>query len=489
MTARVELETAPPDTAGLPLCVDLDGTLVRTDVLVEGILAIVSNPRALSALTILFSRSRAELKHRVAELATLDPALLPYNDRLLAYLRAQKATGRFLVLATAADSRIAQAVADHLDLFDEVLASDGMRNLKGKEKAAALVERFGSKGFAYAGNDKSDIPAWKAARSIVIINASRAIRDKARKAAAVEAEMYDRPSVIRAGLHAMRPHQWLKNLLVFVPMIMAHAIMEAGAWIGAIWMFAAFCATASGIYIVNDLADLESDRRHPRKRDRPFASGTLPIPVGLGLAAVLIATGFIISAMTATLPVIAVYAIASTSYSLALKEFPLVDVFMLAGLYTLRVLGGGLATGHPASIWLLAFSGFLFLSLALVKRTEEMRAVARSHGGRTAARRGYQPDDVIILQIFGCASAFASSVVLALFVGSSSALAEYRSPEFLWGIVPLILFWQCRLWLSTVRGYMHDDPIVFAARDWVSWVTVACVLALLAAAALGLAFL
>jgi 4-hydroxybenzoate polyprenyltransferase len=185
------------------------------------------------------------------------------------------------------------------------------------------------------------------------------------------------------------------------------------------------------------------------------------------------------------LPIIAIYTALSVSYSLAFKEFPLVDVFMLAALYTIRVMGGGVATGHHASLWLLAFSGFLFLSLALIKRTEEMSAVARSSGDRVAARRGYQASDVPILQTFGCASTFASSVVLALFVGSTSASVQYNSPELLWGIVPLILFWQCRLWLSTARGWMHDDPIVFAATDWVSWIVAGGVLVLLAAAAYG----
>jgi 4-hydroxybenzoate polyprenyltransferase len=488
MIARGKLEADAHATAALPLCVDLDGSLVRTDLLVEGILSILSNRHTLGTLAGLFPRSRACLKQRVAERAALDPALLPYNEQLMTYLRAQKAAGRPLVLATAADARVAHAVASHLGLFDEVICSDGVRNLKGKAKASALVERFGSRGFAYAGNDKADIPTWKAANSIVMVNVSRATRNQARKLGTVEAEINDRPSVVRAALEAMRPQQWVKNLLVFVPMIMAHAIAEPRAWVGALCMFGAFCVTASGIYIVNDLADLSSDRLHPGKRNRPFARGALPATTGLGLAIGLIAAGLIVSGAIGTLPIIVVYTIAATSYSLVLKEFPLVDVFMLAGLYTLRVLGGGSATGHPASIWLLAFSGFLFLSLALVKRTEEMMAVSQSPGVRTAARRGYQPGDVTILQIFGCSAAFASSVVLALFVGSTSALAQYKSPEYLWGIVPLILFWQCRLWLSTIRSYMHDDPIVYAARDWVSWVVVASVLALLAAAASGVAF-
>jgi len=271
-------------------------------------------------------------------------------------------------------------------------------------------------------------------------------------------------------------------------MIMAQAVGDRSAWISALWMFAAFCVAASGTYLLNDLTDLAADRVHPRRRRRALASGTLPIPTGIGLAVMLIALGFGIAAALGALPLILIYVVASMSYSFALKEFPLVDVFMLAGLSTLRLLGGGLATGHAVSPWLLVFSGFLFLSLALVKRTVEMAAVARASNDALAARRGYRAGDVMFLQILGCASAFASSVVLALFVGSTVASAQYQSPELLWGIVPLILFWQCWLWLSTVRGQMHDDPIVYAARDWVSWIVAACVFALFTAASYGLVF-
>ena len=379
-------------------------------------------------------------------------------------------------------------MAEHLGLFDEVIASDGSHNLKGEAKARALIERFGLQGFAYVGNDAPDLPVWKAARSAVVVNAPRAIREQVMRTMVVEASFETRPSLLRAAVRAMRPHQWAKNVLVFVPLVMAHAITDVTGWRNALGMFLAFCATASGIYLVNDLSDLAADRQHPRKRQRPLASGALPLPVGAALACVLLAAGFGLSHLIGASGVILVYAVASISYSLVLKELPLVDVFMLAGLYTVRVLGGGIASGHRASLWLLAFSGFLFLGLALIKRTEEMAAVARSDGGRTAARRGYFPGDVAMLQNLGCAATFASGVVLALFVGSDAASQRYVSPDLLWGIVPLMLFWQCRLWLSTTRGHMHDDPIVYATRDWVSWIVAGSILALVAAATIGVPF-
>jgi 4-hydroxybenzoate polyprenyltransferase/phosphoserine phosphatase len=477
---------APPAADLLPLCVDLDGTLIQTDLLVEGTVAILTNRRMVGQWPRMLATSRAGLKRNVATLAPLDVSLLPYNRLFLAYLREQKAAGRKLVLATAADQRVAHAVADFLDLFDEVIASNGKRNLKGEAKATALVARFGLRGFSYAGNDSSDMAVWRVAHSAVVVNASRAVQAAVGQGVLVEARFDDRPSRWGAALAAMRPHQWAKNVLVFVPLIMAHAVTDMTAWRDALCMFVAFCATASGIYLINDLADLAADRQHPRKRRRPFASGALPLIAGAGLACILLTVGFGFSTLVGASAVISIYAIASISYSLALKEFPLVDVFMLAGLYTIRVFGGGVATGHWASLWLLAFCGFLFLGLALIKRTEEMAAVARSGGDRVAGRRGYFPNDVPILQNFGCASTFASGVVLALFVGSDAASSQYAMPGLLWAIVPLILFWECRLWLSTARGHMHDDPVVYATRDWVSWIVAACIFAVVTAASVGL---
>jgi 4-hydroxybenzoate polyprenyltransferase len=487
---RIAPSAAKQDVAAtaanlLPLCVDLDGTLIQTDLLVEGTFAVLTNRRLIGKSWQLLATSRAGLKRNVAALAPVDVSLLPYNRPLLAYLREQKLAGRKLVLATASDQSVAHAVADFLDLFDEVIASDGENNLKGEAKAKALVARFGLGGFSYVGNDSSDIAVWRTAHSAVVVNAPRAVRAEVDRTMLVDARFNDRPSRLRAAVSAMRPHQWAKNVLIFIPLIMAHAVTDIAAWGDALLMFAAFCATASGIYLVNDLADITADRQHPRKRRRPFASGALPLTTGALLACVLLVIGFGLSVVVGASVVIGIYAVASISYSLALKEFPLVDVFMLAGLYTIRVFGGGVATGHWASLWLLAFCGFLFLGLALIKRTEEMAAVGRSGGERTAGRRGYFPSDVPILQSFGCASTFASGVVLALFVGSDAASAQYATPALLWGIVPLILFWECRLWLSTARGHMHDDPIVYATRDWVSWIVAACIFVVVTAASIG----
>ena len=465
-------------TGRLPLVVDLDGTLVRTDTLAEAVIAVALRLRLGPALWLLLTRGRAAFKRRISEQAPPAAALLPYNEPLLAWLRAEKDSGRRLVLATAADSTVAGAVASHLGLFDDVIASDGSMNLKGAAKADALTERFGARGFVYAGDSRADVAVWRAAAGAVVVNAAPAVAAAARAAAPIEREIAEPGRGAAALWHALRPHQWVKNLLVLVPLVTAHAYGDATAWLHVIQAFAAFCVIASACYIVNDLSDLSADRAHRRKRARSFASGRASVSSGVALAAVLTAVGLATGAAAGALAALGVYAVTTLAYSVRLKELPLVDVFCLAGLYTLRLFGGGEAAGHFVSLWLLGFSGFVFLSLALVKRVEELSAGAAG-GGRNPARRGYLVSDAPILQMFGCAAAFAASLVLALFVQSEATAQTYASPGLLWGCVPLVLFWQCRLWLATARGYMHEDPIVYATHDWVSWIVGALLLALL----------
>jgi 4-hydroxybenzoate polyprenyltransferase len=450
---------------------------------VEGVLALVGNRHLPWALHGLLTGGRALLKQRVAEVSLMDATLLPYNISLLTYLQEQKRHGRRLVLVTAADASVARSVAEHhAGLFDEIIASDGRRNLKGEAKAKALVERFGAKQFSYIGNDATDLAVWRVARAGILVNTSRRTAAAARLATQVEAEFKRDVPIPLALLRAMRPHQWAKNVLVAVPVFTAHAATDLGNWMSALIAFVAFCATASGIYLFNDLTDLAADRRHPRKRMRPFASGAVPLATGFLAGAVLLAAGLLLAALSGALLVLLLYAALSLAYSMKLKELPLVDVFVLAALYTMRIVAGGEATGHTISLWLICFSSFLFLSLALVKRVEELQS-AEERGKSSVSRRGYTPDDAAILRGFGCASAFAASLVLALFVQSEALQQQhYASPALLWAVVPLVLFWQCRLWLSAARGYMHDDPIIYAARDWVSWVVALCVFIVLTAA-------
>lgn len=468
----------------LPLCVDLDGTLLRADTLVEGMVVLAGQLRV-APLVAGLAAGRAALKARVAALAPPDPALLPYRDALLDYIRVERARGRWIVLTTAASQEVADRVAGHLGLFDEVIASSAQRNLKGAAKAEALVARFGVRGFAYAGDARADLAVWAQAGAAVLVNVSPGVAARARALAPVERVFEDREAVAVALLRAMRPHQWIKNLLVFVPIFTANAMDQASSWVGGMAAFIAFCATASAIYLVNDMLDLAADRAHPRKRFRPFAAGTAPLPAGVALAVLLLGLGMGLAWLGGILVVVVGYAAISVGYSLRLKRLPLVDVFALAGLYTIRLVGGGEATGHSLSLWLLAFASFLFLSLALIKRVAELMESRRRSAGSLAGR-GYGPGDLEVLQMFGVASSFASALVLALYVQNEATTGRFASPTLLWGIVPLLLLWNCRMWLSTARGYMHHDPILYAVRDRVGWAIAIAVVVVVVAARAGL---
>lgn len=284
-------------------------------------------------------------------------------------------------------------------------------------------------------------------------------------------------------MRVLRPHQWVKNLLALVPLLSAGAVADAQGWLSSAAMFGAFCAMASGAYILNDISDLAADRQHPRKSRRPLASGDLSVGQGLALVLPLWALAVALGTYSGALPVLLLYAATSVAYSYRLKEVPLVDVFTLAGLYTLRLFGGGVASGYPVSLWLLAFSSFFFLSLAMVKRVSELSRLQTSSQVE-AARRGYSVQDLGMLQTMGTGAAFVSSLVLSLYVQSDIASRSYASPSVLWAVIPLLLFWQCHLWLSTARGQMHDDPIVYALRDRVSWAVLALLIVVVVAARL-----
>ncbi|MCC7049771.1 MAG: UbiA family prenyltransferase [Alphaproteobacteria bacterium] len=459
-----------------PLCVDLDGTLIRSDTLVEGIGNLLGDWRAWIRLPLSLARGRAALKQHVADAASFDAALLPYDQSMLAMIRAARAEGREVALVTAADRRIADAVADHLGLFDTVLASDGALNLKGRAKAEALVGRYGEKGFVYAGNDASDLAIWRRAAAAVVVNAPAGLVARARRAGVVEAVLDHPGGTAKALLRAARPYQWVKNLLVFVPIVTAHALSDLSAWRRAILAAMAFSLVASAIYVINDISDLDADRRHPRKRKRPFASGAAPIHAAILMPPVLLLAGCSLAVGAGVLPLLLLYGAVSIGYSIWLKQYPLVDLFVLAGLYTIRLYAGGEASGYHVSAWLLAFSSFFFLGLAAVKRAAEILPLARAGGGKaTISRRGYTALDGDFIMMLGVAASFVGTLVLALYVQSDWMQGRQGSPGPIWLVVPLLLFWQCRIWLATARGDMDDDPIIYAARDWVSRLVAACV--------------
>lgn len=472
-TARAGVK--PSARTGIPLCVDLDGTLLKTDLLLESFLALAKrNPIHVFNCFWWMLHGKARLKAEIARRVNLDMSLLPYNLAVRAFLEGEMRKGRQLYLCTAADRHLANKVAGHLGLFQEVLASDGHNNLSGARKAELLREKFRESGFDYCGNSHADIPIWKYAQQAIIVGpkASRI----ARAAAAVNRNTihfeHDGFSIVHA-LKAMRVYQWVKNTLIFVPLLTSHLFTQIDyIWPSAV-AFLSFSLCASSAYLLNDMLDLEADRRHARKRERPFASGRLPLAAGLWLTSGLLAAGL---GMALLLPfkfmlVLASYYALTLAYSFALKKMLLVDVFALATLYTSRIVAGGAATGIPLSSWLILFSITLFLSLAFIKRYSELSSKLED-GEQSAAGRGYLTKDLNILSTFGTSSGYIAVIIMAIYLNDPHTRLMYSHRSGLWGVFALMMFWVSWMWMNAYQGKMTDDPIVFALKNRISLVAI-----------------
>lgn len=454
-----------------PLVVDLDGTLIHTDMLHETALKVVrESPLSALRIPLWLSQGKAVVKQHLANRTDFDPAILPYNEALIDWLRAQKAAGRSLILCTASDQRIAQSIADHLQLFDDVMASDGETNLSGSHKAAALVARFGERGFDYAGNSRKDLPVWAHSRRSVVVNAPSGLVEQARACCDVERE-FPQPlgspgAWLLHWVKLIRVHQWLKNLLLFVPVIAAHEFDNPQVWGTLVLAFFAFSLCASAVYITNDLLDLESDRLHPRKRFRPMARGFIPAWQGVVGVPVLLLVSVLLAWQVGAefFRWLVVYFVLTCAYSLVLKKLALIDCLTLAMLYTLRIIAGAAAGGTDLTFWLLAESVFLFLSLAFVKRYAELTLPGQS-GAARAHGRGYYTSDAPLIQTLGLTSGYIAVLVLALYLNSEGVMELYRSPVYVWAAIPFMLFWVSWMWMQANRGLMHDDPLVFAVKD------------------------
>jgi 4-hydroxybenzoate polyprenyltransferase len=454
--------------AARPLCVDLDGTLVRTDTFIEALLQLIrQSPLVVFLIPIWFIRGLAHLKGEVARRLTVDPATLPYDEALLTFLHAEKAKGRYIVLVSATDQAQADAVALHLGIFNDVIASDGTTNLKSAAKAQRLSQMYGAGAFDYAGNEMADMAVWREAGGVILVNAdaNTTLRIKAERQ--VAHEFANQRATLRTYLKALRLHQWMKNILVFVPAVLAHQLFDVTAFGKASLAFVAFGLTASAVYVINDLVDLKDDRAHPRKRERPFAAGLIPLKQGLMMAPALLIGAALVSIF---LPpefagVLAFYFAVTVAYSFFFKRTMLFDVLVLAGLYTLRIVAGSAALEIPRSFWLLAFSIFLFLSLAMMKRYVELADMGVDADQRERGR-SYRAIDLETLSQFGISSGLISVLVLALHIDSPAVKSFYRNPEIIWLLCPLMLYLICRFWFVARRGEMHEDPIIFAIRDW-----------------------
>lgn len=473
-----------------PLCVDLDGTLVNTDTLWESYLLLLKqNPLlALFALTKIF-HGKAFFKDYLANKTELDVTTLPYNQPLLKWLKHEKQTGRCLILVTASNQRIAERVAKHIELFDDVIGSDVSNSMQASNKHELLIQKFGDKQFDYAGNHKKDLTVWQHSQQSIVVNASAKVTTQAQQLGNVEKIFKPQRLNLKTFLKTIRVHQYVKNLLLFVPFLLGFSAYDLQHFFDCVLGFLAFSALASSVYVLNDLLDLKADRLHPRKQLRGFAAGLLSIPTGF-----LLIIGFLTLSITLMTQlswsfalVLIVYYVLTISYSFFLKQKILVDAIVLAGLYTLRVIAGMKIIGSGYYEWIIMFSMFIFLSLAFLKRYTELN-VLLSDKRMYSSGRGYHVKNVEVVRTFGITSGYIAALIVALYLNSNKAVTTYHHPQFLWLISVVIVYWISRLWILASEGKVHDDPVVFAIKDKVSYLLVVAVAILVGLAVLPLNF-
>jgi 4-hydroxybenzoate polyprenyltransferase/phosphoserine phosphatase len=463
----------PAKTPSPVLCVDLDGTLIRGNVLWECVLLLLkTRPFTLLLLPYWLLSGRAHFKRQLAARVQLNPARLPYRPQVLELLQREKTAGRRIALTTAADRTLATTISDYLGLFDEVHASDGQVNLKGQAKAALLTYHYADTGFEYVGDSTADVEVWRHAQAAYVVGtearAEQAAAVTTLKATILEPRTSWRTSV-RTWISALRGHHWAKNLLLFLPLALSHNL-AIDPILRTLAGFVLYGVSASGLYILNDLLDLHSDREHPWKKERPFAAGQISIPEGLIVSLILLTTslglGFLLDSQFGL--VLLGYATLTMLYSFYLKQLALLDVFILSSFYSFRILAGALISATPLSQWFLAFSMFLFLSLAMAKRYSELlHASDLVRAGNSG--RGYHTGDRELLLSLGVGSSFSSVVIFSLYVHSPEVRLLYSSPEFLFLLCPIVLYWLSRTWLLAHRGELKEDPVTLAIRDPVSY--------------------
>ena len=423
-------------------------------------------PYLIFAIPIWLLEGKAALKKKITTHIDLNIQRLPFNQDLLNWIKSEKLLGRKLVLCTASDEMLAKKIATHFNIFDEVIASNGNINLAGKKKADTLVEKFGEKGFDYAGNSLVDIDVWRHSKKGIVVNATRSLTKQAELVTEVELHIPKKKNDLLTWIKVFRLHQWIKNILIFVPIFTAHIYLTEKDWINLGVAFLSFSLCASAIYIINDLFDLESDRSHLTKQHRPFAAGYVSILTGIVIAPTLLVASVLLaySIEGNFISWLIAYLVLTSAYSWGLKRLIIVDCITLATLYTLRIAAGAAVLSLTISFWLLTFSVFLFLSLAFIKRFAELQANLNK-GIKNVHGRSYLSTDISSIQLFGVASGYISILVLALYINSENVSRLYRTPELIWAAIPLLLFWISWMWLQAQRGLMHEDPIVFAIKD------------------------
>lgn len=464
---KVTKNKLPESTA--PLCVDLDGTLIKTDTLYESILLLISkNILLIFILPFWLSKGKAYFKSMLAKHCVPDATKLPYRTEVLEYIQQRKNTGCEICLVTAANENIAKSVYEFTGIFDSYHGSNESTNLKGASKAKLLCAKYGDKQFDYIGDSRSDLIIWQHCRKPIITGKlvnNRFINQKLKNSACIDSKYHSNHAIFI--LKSLRIHQWIKNTLIFIPLISSLTIFRFEYLISALYAFMSFSLIASAIYLVNDMLDIENDRYHTTKMNRPFANGDMNIIEGVIIVPVLILASLLIAINMlplAFLMTLLTYLAITIMYSIFFKKIVLVDVITLSFLYTMRIISGAFATGINLSFWLLAFSMFLFTSLAILKRYSELQRIYTT-GDERPGGRGYKASDIRILQSMGITSGYLSVLVFALYINSPSISELYINPEFMWIICPLLLYWIGRMWMQGERGNIVEDPVIFAAKD------------------------
>ena len=451
-----------------PIVVDLDDTLVLTDTLHENLITLIkNNPVEIFKLPTKLTNGKAAFKNYVYQNSQLEVDSLPYRKELIEYLTVKKQEGHKIILATAANEEIANTVAAYLGIFDQVLGSSSSHNLRGENKLQAIQQYVG-KEFIYAGDHSVDLPIWKVSKGAIIAgNKTSELSKELAKHNIPVIKLFENPKVtLKTWVKAIRVHQWLKNGLLFVPLLVSFNFLEISKLLEVFLAFIAFSLGASATYILNDLWDLSNDRKHKRKCKRPFASGVISIPKAVKASIILLTTSFILSywVSPAFFLIFILYLIITTLYSLKFKKEVLVDITILSILYTMRILAGGVVSNIGLSYWLISFSIFIFLSLATMKRCGELVSMADSPKNSIVGR-GYSKSDLNILWPLGISSYIGAIILFGLYINDPITISNFNLSEGLWGVQLVLFYLVGNLWIKTKHGFMHDDPIVYLIKD------------------------
>jgi 4-hydroxybenzoate polyprenyltransferase/phosphoserine phosphatase len=456
----------------LPLCLDLDGTLIKSDALFESLIQMLKgNPLLIIMVPFWLAKGKPNLKEEIDKRIEFNAEFLPYNEELINYAKEEKAKGRKVYLVTASHISIAKKVGEYLGFFDGIYGTENGVNLKSKRKAEFLNNKFGKGKYVYAGDAKVDYNIWDDSAKAIVVSDNKSFIDQVNSKYEVENVFYDKKNLLKTIIKEIRVYQWVKNILLFLPLLLAHSISNVTLLTDVIIGFFSFSLSASFVYVLNDLLDLQSDRSHPRKRKRPLASGKLPIQIGIILVPLLLIIGLSLSFLISfKFQIILIsYIVLTTAYSFKLKKIPMLDIILLATLFTTRIVAGAYAAEVYLSMWILAFSMFFFMNLAVLKRYTELLTM-KKRNEIEARGRGYTVEDMGLLLSIGPAAGFLSVLIFVLYINSSQATGLYSNTEILWLIAPIFLYWISRIWHLSVRGKMTDDPIVFTVKDRASYI-------------------